>query len=230
MRASARLLCSSNQSHDSATVAVYALLDEPHRRVAFVNAYNAAIDKTKLNAPNQLSTREEDELYEPFQRGAFSGYCQYNDKRLDTSAAPLYLLQDQLNSFVPLTAPITCDVYIDATIYLLQRIEYANLYHTFTEWFNAYIVLRVLGIRHAQFVAFDARRPGALDDVWARLFTFSDTLVRFSSYSGRLLCFRHIIFGAPGSGDIACPHTPALPCSHVLQVRIQQRIQQRIQR
>ena len=54
----------------------------------------------------------------------------------------------------------------------VQRYEYVNLYHTMTDWYNAFLVMQFFG-RNAQetnIVIFDSHPYGSLDSVWPQLF------------------------------------------------------------
>jgi glycoprotein 2-beta-D-xylosyltransferase len=84
-------------------------------------------------------------------------------------------------------------------VLLLERIEYANLYHAVTEWFNAYVVLRATSLLETSawtLEIFDAHPPGALDEPWHRLF-------RGRRFSERVSpderpCYARLLLGAPG--------------------------------
>ncbi|KAK3097136.1 hypothetical protein FSP39_006687 [Pinctada imbricata] len=64
---------------------------------------------------------------------------------------------------------------------MIERIEYSNLYHAMTEWYNVFIVLEELNLKdHAVNILFVDKHPRSiLDDVWKRLFRrieFADKL------------------------------------------------------
>lgn len=61
---------------------------------------------------------------------------------------------------------------IDEPTLLITRYEYANLYHTTTDWYNVYQTLHTfaLPVRDTLLVFVDGHSEGAMDPVWPRLF------------------------------------------------------------
>jgi len=61
-----------------------------------------------------------------------------------------------------------------AELYIIavQRYEYANLYHTMTDFFNAFILLEMFGMRseHLRILFLDGHPHGTLDRTWGKLF------------------------------------------------------------
>lgn len=55
---------------------------------------------------------------------------------------------------------------------LVQRYEYANLYHTMTDWYNVFLVTKLLNIsiRNVNVMLYDSHAPGHLDKPWNTLF------------------------------------------------------------
>ena len=64
------------------------------------------------------------------------------------------------------------------TTVMVQRYEYANLWHTMTDWFNLFWTMEHLGGNVERIVFLDGHAKGALDEVWhtvfARRFTLSN--------------------------------------------------------
>ena len=54
----------------------------------------------------------------------------------------------------------------------VQRYEYVNLYHTMTDWYNAFLVMQFFGRSPQQTIIliFDSHPYGSLDPVWPQLF------------------------------------------------------------
>ena len=54
----------------------------------------------------------------------------------------------------------------------VQRYEYVNLYHTMTDWYNAFLVMQFFGRspRQTNILIFDSHPYGSLDPVWPQLF------------------------------------------------------------
>lgn len=65
------------------------------------------------------------------------------------------------------------DKVVDDFTIAVQRYEYVNLYHTMTDWYNAYIVMRFFGKtpEETHIVWIDAHPKGGLDGVWSTLFS-----------------------------------------------------------
>ena len=54
----------------------------------------------------------------------------------------------------------------------VQRYEYVNLYHTITDWYNAFLVMQFFGrtAQQTNILIFDSHPYGSLDSVWPQLF------------------------------------------------------------
>jgi hypothetical protein len=67
---------------------------------------------------------------------------------------------------------LQCDAWVDEPALLITRYEYANLYHTTTDWYNVYQLLRMLDLplRDTLIVFVDGHSAGAMDDAWTNLF------------------------------------------------------------
>jgi len=82
-----------------------------------------------------------------------------------------------------------CDVWIDTPTVFITRYEYGNLYHTITDWYNTYQLIRTHLYTHrqtnthtnthipthtntsdVQIVFLDGHSQGAMDEPWLRLF------------------------------------------------------------
>ena len=65
------------------------------------------------------------------------------------------------------------DVYqIDEFTIAVQRYEYVNLYHTMTDWYNAFLMMQFFGrtAEQTNILIFDGHPYGSLDPVWPQLF------------------------------------------------------------
>ncbi|CAH9102794.1 unnamed protein product [Cuscuta epithymum] len=88
-----------------------------------------------------------------------------------------------------------CTEWIEEPTLLVTRYEYANLFHTFTDWYSAYVTSRVtcLTIRpHVVFV--DGHCETQLEEVWKALFAS----VRYAKHFKGPVCFRHAILSPLG--------------------------------
>jgi glycoprotein 2-beta-D-xylosyltransferase len=63
-----------------------------------------------------------------------------------------------------------CTVKLDGPVYLMTRYEYANLFHTSTDWYNAWSATRMLGQPRGTLIFIDAHCESAMDEAWKALF------------------------------------------------------------
>jgi hypothetical protein len=72
-----------------------------------------------------------------------------------------------------------CDVEIDEPTLLIQRYEYANMYHQWTDWHNAHTVHVALNLTAMRIELFDGHRASPLDIVWQAAFGMSHVVYLF---------------------------------------------------
>lgn len=86
---------------------------------------------------------------------------------------------------------VTCSEEVMAPTLLVTRFEYANLFHTATDWYSAYVASRVVGLEHRPNVLFvDGHCQSPMDDGWDTLFSN----VRYAKNFTGAVCFNHVIF------------------------------------
>ncbi|KAL9254320.1 Beta-1,2-xylosyltransferase-like protein [Drosera capensis] len=84
-----------------------------------------------------------------------------------------------------------CDQWIEEPTLLLTRFEYANVFHTYTDWYSAYVSSRVTGLPRRPLVVFlDGHATTGLEETWEALFSS----YRFAKNCTGSVCFRHAIF------------------------------------
>ncbi|KDO62182.1 hypothetical protein CISIN_1g044414mg [Citrus sinensis] len=103
-----------------------------------------------------------------------------------------------------------CDQWVEEPTLLVTRYEYANLFHTMTDWYNAYISSRVTGLPNRPHVVFvDGHCTTQLEETWDALFSS----FRYAKNFSGPVCFRHAIFSPLGyenvlfkglRGDVDC--------------------------
>ncbi|RZB51245.1 beta-1,2-xylosyltransferase-like [Glycine soja] len=88
-----------------------------------------------------------------------------------------------------------CDEWIEEPTLLVTRFEYANLFHTVTDWYSAYVSSRVTALPNRPHVIFvDGHCKAPLEETWKALFSS----VRYAkSFSGSV-CFHHAILSPLG--------------------------------
>ncbi|KAJ6301846.1 hypothetical protein OIU77_016041 [Salix suchowensis] len=83
-----------------------------------------------------------------------------------------------------------CDQWIEEPTLLVTRFEYANLFHTVTDWYSAYVASRVTDLPyrpHLIFVDGHSRTP--LERTWKALFSS----VRYAKAFSGSVCLRHAV-------------------------------------
>lgn len=74
-----------------------------------------------------------------------------------------------------------CDIYLPGLTLLYERIEYANLYHTMTDWFNVHWSLEKLkytgGDQQLRIIWLDGHAAGNLDEAYADIFHANITYI-----------------------------------------------------
>lgn len=152
---------------------------------------------------NVIGRKEEEELPE-FEAGAFEVDAgeRFGDQRKLVD-------EEFLNRFVPQGAisrhtmrglldsirlvgssEFKCDQWIEEPTLLVTRFEYANLFHTFTDWYSAYVASRVTGLPNRPHLVFiDGHCRAPLEETWKALFS---SLKYAKNFSGSV-CFRHAV-------------------------------------
>ncbi|KMT12887.1 hypothetical protein BVRB_4g089770 [Beta vulgaris subsp. vulgaris] len=84
-----------------------------------------------------------------------------------------------------------CSQWIEEPTLLLTRYEYANVFHTYTDWYSAYVSSRVTGLPTRPHVVFvDGHSKTQLEETWEALFS----TIRFAKNFTGPVCFRHAVF------------------------------------
>ncbi|CAA7021092.1 unnamed protein product [Microthlaspi erraticum] len=70
------------------------------------------------------------------------------------------------------TEDFVCEEWVEEPTLLVTRFEYANLYHTVTDWYSAYVSSRVTGLPNLPHVVFiDGHCTTQLEETWTALFS-----------------------------------------------------------
>ncbi|CAH2069854.1 unnamed protein product [Thlaspi arvense] len=70
------------------------------------------------------------------------------------------------------TEDFVCDEWVEEPTLLVTRFEYANLFHTVTDWYSAYVSSRVTGLPNRPNVVFmDGHCTTQLEETWTALFS-----------------------------------------------------------
>ncbi|XP_042520837.1 beta-1,2-xylosyltransferase [Macadamia integrifolia] len=83
-----------------------------------------------------------------------------------------------------------CSQWVEEPTLLVTRFEYANLFHTVTDWYSAYVASRVTGLPNRPHVVFlDGHCKAPLEETWEALFSS----VKYAKNFSGPVCFRHAI-------------------------------------
>lgn len=151
---------------------------------------NVVIDKTYCRCPRLggepidavLNQEESDEYYKA-EIGCFQLPCvefeppsfEYESKHLNSWLSSLKTGRD--------VASVEAH-QVDQFTLVVMRYEYVNLYHTMTDWYNAFLVMQFFGrgANETNILIFDSHPYGSLDSVWPQLF---NSTFRLSSLPSR---------------------------------------------
>ncbi|KAL5700210.1 glycoprotein 2-beta-D-xylosyltransferase [Ranunculus cassubicifolius] len=88
-----------------------------------------------------------------------------------------------------------CSQWVEEPTLLVTRFEYANLFHTVTDWYSAYVSSRVTGLPNRPHLVFvDGHCKTPLEETWEALFSS----VRYAKNFSGSVCFRHAILSPLG--------------------------------
>ncbi|KAK4275380.1 hypothetical protein QN277_018472 [Acacia crassicarpa] len=109
-----------------------------------------------------------------------------------------------------------CDEWIEEPTLLVTRFEYANMFHTITDWYSAYVSSRVTGLpNRPQLIFVDGHCMTPLEETWKALFSS----VGYAKNHSGSVCFRHAVLSPLGyettlfkglTEDINCDGASAL--------------------
>ncbi|KAJ8440421.1 hypothetical protein Cgig2_017654 [Carnegiea gigantea] len=93
--------------------------------------------------------------------------------------------------FVSDSREFQCSEWVEEPTLLLTRFEYANVFHTYTDWYSAYVSSRVTSLPARPNVVFvDGHSKTQLEETWTALFSS----IRFVKHFNGPVCFRHAVF------------------------------------
>lgn len=158
-----------------------------------LGAFDLEVGETSNSHGKKLAS--EDFLNEYLQRGAISRHT----------------MRDLLDSVQLVGAnEFECSEWIEEPTLLITRFEYANMFHTVTDWYSAYVSSRVTGLPNRPQVVFvDGHCMTQLEETWKAVFSG----LRYAKNFSGPVCFRHVILSPLGyetamfrglSEDIEC--------------------------
>ena len=87
----------------------------------------------------------------------------------------------------------------ERTVFAITRYEYVNLFHTMTDWFNAFLMMVIFQIPpdEIDIIFFDAHPVGNLDGVWTTLWTPYYRIGNRTTFHGPII-FRDLVWVMQG--------------------------------
>lgn len=166
--------------------------------------------------------RQEDEELPEFQDGAFQilGVEKKGRSAVSSDFLDSYVPRGQISRHtmrkligsirVVNEKEFQCDQWIEEPTILVTRFEYANLFHTVTDWYSAYVASRVTELPYRPHLVFvDGHCTTPLEETWKAMFSS----VRYAKNFSGAVCFRHVVLAPLGyetalfeglTGDISC--------------------------
>ncbi|XP_031278924.1 beta-1,2-xylosyltransferase [Pistacia vera] len=195
-----------------------------------MNHEKIAMSKGGERIEDVMGRRDEEELPE-YQNGAFQiegdgvvvgfrgkrvGKRLVNDDFLNSyvprGGIDMHTMRGLIGSIEVVDAKVfdECEQWVEEPTLLVTRFEYANVFHTFTDWYSAYVSSRVTGLPNRPHVVFvDGHSQTQLEETWEALFSS----IRYAKNFSGPVCFRHAILSPLGyetplfkglSEDISC--------------------------
>ncbi|XP_060973250.1 beta-1,2-xylosyltransferase [Cannabis sativa] len=156
-----------------------------------------------------IGRSEEDELPE-FEIGAFEldGGRRYSGEKKELASVEVlekyvpegevlrHTMRNLIESIRIVPAKeFECNEWIEEPTLLLTRFEYANLFHTVTDWYSAYVSSRVTGLPNRPHLVFvDGHCTAPLEETWTALFSS----LRYAKNFTGAVCFRHAVLSPLG--------------------------------
>ncbi|KAM0063790.1 putative glycoprotein 2-beta-D-xylosyltransferase [Helianthus debilis subsp. tardiflorus] len=151
--------------------------------------------------------RSEDEELPEFEDGAFDLVGQkrgvervasegFLNEFVPRGAVERHTMRDLIGSMRFVAADeFHCSEWVEEPTLLITRFEYANLFHTITDWYSAYVSSRVTGLpNRPQLVFVDGHCMTQLEETWKAVFSG----LRYAKNFSGPVCFRHAILSPLG--------------------------------
>ncbi|CAB9512464.1 Inherit from strNOG: K03714 glycoprotein 2-beta-D-xylosyltransferase [Seminavis robusta] len=181
---------------------------------SFCQANNLIVDASKITVSKggesiqQVMGRPEAEELPTFQPGALHlSQCVPNQNHINPKDLPFHLF-DMFQSILDegTSHDVECTAYEERPTLIITRYEYANLYHTYSDWYSAYqsAMIALQGnqtaVENVHIVFFDGHAQANTDMGWKLLFS-NATVSYISEYKNdkkEPACFRNAIFVPAG--------------------------------
>ncbi|XP_072978391.1 beta-1,2-xylosyltransferase RCN11 [Typha angustifolia] len=121
---------------------------------------------------------------------------EFLNRYLPRGAIQMHTMRELVGSIgVVRPGELECSQWIEEPTLLVTRFEYANLFHTVTDWYSAYISSRVTNLSSRPNLIFvDGHCKAPLEETWEALFSSTRYAKNFSGP----VCFRHAVLSPLG--------------------------------
>lgn len=148
---------------------------------------------------SKVMTQSEEAEYYKVNKGFFKLGCRDLPSQYLFSSSHNSHLNKWFDNTTPLTnksvtaTPVT---YVKDFTIIIKRYEYVNLYHSMTDFYNAFLVMSFFqnSPHDTNILLFDTHPKGDLDPVWAKIF---NSYSRVSQLGG-ITRYRHAVWNIPG--------------------------------
>ncbi len=244
-----KLRTSGASSFCAGTLFTSAAFESP---LAMLELRNVAFDFQRITLPRPETRAEADEYF-GLQPGAVRAVCRDGEP---VERVPHLAWDDKSRSVSQLLSAVAVErgefervcrdagaLVVDAPTLLVQRFEYANMYHQLTDWLNSELALDLLELDGARVRVefFDGHQKSSLDDVWKFAFDRSAGGVQPANHAllpdlhmrlrhgtnASVVCYRRLVMPSPGYASrlFLNAHRPD-PCTQPspLHARLRQRV------
>jgi len=108
--------------------------------------------------------------------------------------------KDWIGSFQASKGPLQCSEWIEEPVVVVSRVEYANFYHTMTDFVGAWSATVVAGEdpRKVRILLADGHPVSPFDSAWRHIFNPHHPVLRKGDLLGRRVCLRRVVFALYG--------------------------------
>lgn len=163
-------------------------------------------DRIHVSAGNEpidsVQRRPESDEYCKYEQGSFAiSGC--NENIIDSISSRREAVQrilpfhfkDIVYAMSYSSSEAKCTSTVETPTLFITRYEFANLYHTMTDLYNAYQTVRMYGLSRVNIVFLDGHSAGAMDNLWVTLFK---TTPQYVSTVSSGTCFKNAYAVSPG--------------------------------
>uniref|UniRef100_A0A0D6R653 Glycosyltransferase 61 catalytic domain-containing protein n=1 Tax=Araucaria cunninghamii TaxID=56994 RepID=A0A0D6R653_ARACU len=144
------------------------------------------------------------------------------DQIMPQGAVHTHTMRSLLQNLVAVpSADFFCSQWIEEPTLIVTRFEYANLFHTYTDWYSAYVTSRVAGLsKRPRLVFVDGHSKSPMDQAWEALYT---SVTYAKNFSGPV-CFRHALLTPLGYETALFKGlTESIPCRGCSAIELKQK-------